>query len=363
MKFSPPDGTITLAVRRRGRDAAFSVRDEGRGIPPEKLDAIFERFRQVDSSDRREKGGTGLGPGDHARDRPAQRRAHLGRERGRRGRHVRLHAAARGGDGEPSAVVERREAVRATLAARVRALGVRVVGGGERGGAVGRRAARRRSSSRPGPRRAAITAALDPELPAAARRRRAGGGARGRASPRSGPTACWWSRTSPTSRRLLASHLEHRGFQVELARTGREARDAIERSEPRLVVLDVALPARTASRSSTGCAAPAGRTACRCSSTPRSTSAPRSASDCSSATRSSWPRAVDAAGGARAPGHGGAGGMSAGRILVVDDEDDIRAWRRSASSESEAGRSCRRARPRRRSAAAEAAASTPSCST
>jgi CheY-like chemotaxis protein len=45
--------------------------------------------------------------------------------------------------------------------------------------------------------------------------------------------------------------------------------------------------------------------------------------------------------------------MSAGRILVVDDEDDIRAWRRSASSASAAGRSCRRARPREAVAAAE----------
>jgi signal transduction histidine kinase len=37
------------------------VRDRGRGIPADKLESIFERFRQVDSSDAREKGGTGLG--------------------------------------------------------------------------------------------------------------------------------------------------------------------------------------------------------------------------------------------------------------------------------------------------------------
>ncbi|OAB63426.1 hypothetical protein AY599_05225 [Leptolyngbya valderiana BDU 20041] len=39
----------------------FAVRDEGRGIPADKLDRIFERFHQVDPSDSRRKGGTGLG--------------------------------------------------------------------------------------------------------------------------------------------------------------------------------------------------------------------------------------------------------------------------------------------------------------
>jgi signal transduction histidine kinase len=39
----------------------FKVQDQGRGIPADKLETIFERFHQVDASDSRKKGGTGLG--------------------------------------------------------------------------------------------------------------------------------------------------------------------------------------------------------------------------------------------------------------------------------------------------------------
>ncbi|MDV2995137.1 MAG: Sensor histidine kinase RcsC [Chroococcidiopsis sp. SAG 2025] len=39
----------------------FQVQDTGRGIPADKLDSIFERFQQVDSTDSRKHDGTGLG--------------------------------------------------------------------------------------------------------------------------------------------------------------------------------------------------------------------------------------------------------------------------------------------------------------
>ena len=39
----------------------FKIQDQGRGIPADKIESIFERFHQVDASDSRKKGGTGLG--------------------------------------------------------------------------------------------------------------------------------------------------------------------------------------------------------------------------------------------------------------------------------------------------------------
>lgn len=61
LKFSPRDSTIQLSAKAEGRHLVFSVKDQGRGIPADKLDVIFERFRQVDESDARKSGGVGLG--------------------------------------------------------------------------------------------------------------------------------------------------------------------------------------------------------------------------------------------------------------------------------------------------------------
>ncbi|MCC5637073.1 PAS domain-containing protein [Nostoc sp. CHAB 5844] len=61
IKFSPADATITLTVQQQPDCVLFGISDRGRGIPAEKLEAIFGRFQQVDASDSRVKGGTGLG--------------------------------------------------------------------------------------------------------------------------------------------------------------------------------------------------------------------------------------------------------------------------------------------------------------
>jgi signal transduction histidine kinase len=61
LKFSPPDTTVTVTARSTAEEVVFSVQDQGRGIPADRLEAVFERFHQVEEDDSRQKGGAGLG--------------------------------------------------------------------------------------------------------------------------------------------------------------------------------------------------------------------------------------------------------------------------------------------------------------
>jgi len=61
IKFSPAEATVWVSITRQGEEAVVTVRDQGRGIPADKGESVFERFQQVDASDARKKGGTGLG--------------------------------------------------------------------------------------------------------------------------------------------------------------------------------------------------------------------------------------------------------------------------------------------------------------
>ncbi|MBL6931726.1 MAG: CHASE domain-containing protein [Rhodospirillales bacterium] len=60
-KFSPENEIVKIELTQHGQWQRISVRDNGPGIPEDFRDKIFERFSQADSSDTRQKGGTGLG--------------------------------------------------------------------------------------------------------------------------------------------------------------------------------------------------------------------------------------------------------------------------------------------------------------
>lgn len=60
VKF-PEEGTISITARRQDGQVAITVADTGIGIPEDKLELIFEEFRQADSSTTRRYSGTGLG--------------------------------------------------------------------------------------------------------------------------------------------------------------------------------------------------------------------------------------------------------------------------------------------------------------
>lgn len=57
--FSSAGQTVTLAAMRRGDDVVFKVTDRGRGIPPEIVERIFDRFESHTSGTRHR--GVGLG--------------------------------------------------------------------------------------------------------------------------------------------------------------------------------------------------------------------------------------------------------------------------------------------------------------
>ena len=61
IKFSPRGGRVTVRWWSENGFAVTEVADQGPGIPADQLQAVFEPFRQLDSSTTREHGGAGLG--------------------------------------------------------------------------------------------------------------------------------------------------------------------------------------------------------------------------------------------------------------------------------------------------------------
>lgn len=61
IRFTPNNGEIHITLTQESNEAWFSIRDNGIGIPEEKLERIFTRFYQLEPAMVREHGGLGIG--------------------------------------------------------------------------------------------------------------------------------------------------------------------------------------------------------------------------------------------------------------------------------------------------------------
>ena len=61
IKFTPPSGRVEIGVERAAAHVRIRVTDTGKGISPDFLAHVFDRFRQADSSTTRSHGGLGIG--------------------------------------------------------------------------------------------------------------------------------------------------------------------------------------------------------------------------------------------------------------------------------------------------------------
>ena len=60
-KYTKPGGTVSLSAKREGDEVVVTVKDNGAGIPHDKLNSIFDMFMQVDRTSERSQGGLGIG--------------------------------------------------------------------------------------------------------------------------------------------------------------------------------------------------------------------------------------------------------------------------------------------------------------
>lgn len=61
LKFAPAGSRVTVGARPESGDVLLWVSDQGAGIPADQVEAIFDRFHQVEMDESRQRGGAGLG--------------------------------------------------------------------------------------------------------------------------------------------------------------------------------------------------------------------------------------------------------------------------------------------------------------
>jgi signal transduction histidine kinase len=61
LRHTPTGGKVVIEARRQGNMIEAAVSDSGKGIPPEALERVFDRFYRADTSRQARTGGSGLG--------------------------------------------------------------------------------------------------------------------------------------------------------------------------------------------------------------------------------------------------------------------------------------------------------------
>jgi len=61
LQYTPEGGEVWISAKHTGQAVQVIIKDTGRGIPPEALPHLFERFYRVDKSRARASGGSGIG--------------------------------------------------------------------------------------------------------------------------------------------------------------------------------------------------------------------------------------------------------------------------------------------------------------
>jgi len=61
LKFSRENTIVRVSLNRVEDSVILKVQDQGPGIPEDKLETVFEQFYQIDDSEKRKQGGTGIG--------------------------------------------------------------------------------------------------------------------------------------------------------------------------------------------------------------------------------------------------------------------------------------------------------------
>ena len=232
LKFTDAGGRITVAAQVTGNDeVALSVTDTGVGIPPSQLEAVFDRFAQVDDSATRRHEGTGIGLA-LAKEMMELHGGRIWAASEGEGRGTTIHLVIP--IGEPDTVLD--EEIIRDEGGTAHGLGDSLAGLLETGDEGSKDSAKPQARSLPEMDRSMLRWA-DRQTEGSEQEQAV------EAIPESTETLgeVLIAEDNPDMRTLLAM-LVGREFRVRTAKNGREALEAIRKSPPDLVLSDVMMP-------------------------------------------------------------------------------------------------------------------------